>query len=47
MDQAKQAVETVKGAMLATEDDLQAIRALDDLELVLAGGGGDNCPDWG
>lgn len=47
MDKAKLAVETTQATMVATEDESRAIRALDDLELVLAGGGGDVVADWG
>ena len=36
-----------QGTIDATEDQSHAIRALDDLELVLAGGGGDVVADWG
>ena len=47
MDKPKLAVETTQGTTVAMEGESQAIRALDDLELVLAGGGGDVVADWG
>lgn len=47
MDKAKLAVETSQATTVATEDEGHAIRALDDLELVLAGGGGDVTVVWG
>ena len=46
MEKEKIAVETMQGAIAAAED-VQTIRALNDLELVLAGGGGDAVIDWG
>ena len=47
MDKAKLAVETTQAIVAANEEEGHAIRALDDLELVLAGGGGDGVNDWG
>lgn len=47
MDKAKLAVETTQAILVANEDEAHAMRALDDLELMLAGGGGDGVNDWG